>query len=453
MRIALLSDVHANLPALEAVLDDAAAASVSAIWNLGDFVGYGPFPDQVVRRLRGAGAVSIIGNYDRKVLAFEPNEKRFRKKKARPKYLAFRWAWENLSSDSRGYLRSLVETHRFTVAGLRVLLTHGSPAANDELLGSDTPGGRLVELACAADADVIACGHSHDPFVRAAGLATFVNPGSVGRHEGAGGKASYAICEFADGELYVEHRLLDYDVSRTVAAVREANLPDGIADVFRQGRKLDDVVPVREKGMPDGPYAAGDRARQVRAVLDLARKAHYEREHSHQVAGLALELFDALRDAHELGEPERFWLYCAGVLHDIGWIQGQKGHHKTAQEMILSAADLHFDDEVRALIACVARYHRKALPAGGHEPYGSLSPVARRRVDILGGILRLADGLDRGHGGVISDIRAVISSGRIEIHCRASGPSGAERVVTEKKKGFLELALGRRVFLDISHGG
>ena len=77
MRIALLGDVHANLPALDAVLADAKKRGVDQIWNIGDFVGYGAYPDEVVKRLRNEGAISIIGNYDLKVLKFPKKNKKF----------------------------------------------------------------------------------------------------------------------------------------------------------------------------------------------------------------------------------------------------------------------------------------------------------------------------------------------------------------------------------------
>ena len=178
MKVALIADVHANLPALEAVLADARERGAETVWNLGDFVGYGPFPDQVVQRLAGGtapgqprqprGAISLIGNYDRKVLAFEQKKDRWRRRKAPEKLLAFRWACENLSEASLAHLRSLPEQVRLEAAGLRVLLTHGSPADDDEPLGPDTTQGRLEELAGGTEADLVACGHSHQPFVRRA---------------------------------------------------------------------------------------------------------------------------------------------------------------------------------------------------------------------------------------------------------------------------------------------
>ena len=91
MKVALLGDIHANLPALEAVLNHAYGQGIDAIWNTGDWVGYNAFPNQVVTQLRESGAISIVGNYDLKVLRFKKKKKKWRHSKNPRKYLAFRY--------------------------------------------------------------------------------------------------------------------------------------------------------------------------------------------------------------------------------------------------------------------------------------------------------------------------------------------------------------------------
>jgi len=449
MKVALLADTHANLPALQTVLKDVRTEGITTIWHLGDFVGYGPFPNETINLLRQVGAVSVIGNYDRTVLSFESRKDRLRRKKTPSKYLAFRWAWQSLSSSNVEYLRSLDETLGLTVGAQRVLLTHGSPATIDEHLQTDTPKERLTELSELSDADVIACGHSHQAFTRLVDKVTFVNPGSVGRHEGYGGKASYAILRFFDDGLDVEHRLLSYDLDLTVKAIRAAGLPDSFAEVFRQGRKLDDIVDPGEQDTDTIQYLGGVRDAQIRAVRRLAERFDYERGHSHQVARIAVELFDESLSLHAMGDDERFLLYCAGLLHDIGWIDGGQSHHKASQRMILEATGLPFDDRQRAITACVARYHRKALPKRRHEPYGLLSDEDRRAVEQLGGVLRLADGLDRGHLSVIDRVYVRYTPDLLTVQCMASGSFDMEFAAAEKKKNLLENAFGRKVNIEI----
>ena len=248
MKLALTGDVHANLPALEAVLDHAHQQGVEGIWNIGDFVGYGAFPDEVVKRLIKEKALSIIGNYDLKVLKYPKKKKKWRKSKMPQKWFAFKWAYENLSKKSRKYLRSLPEEIRLTEAGKHILLTHGSPASNEEHLTPDTPEQRLRELAgmTASEkltrADVIICGHSHREFVRQVDATWFINTGSVGRPDDGDPRTCYAILQLESEGMHVEHYRLEYDVGRAVSAIRAKGLPEVFAQMLIQGRDLETVL-------------------------------------------------------------------------------------------------------------------------------------------------------------------------------------------------------------------
>jgi len=240
LKVLLLGDVHANLPALEAVLAHAARRRPEAIWNVGDFVGYGAFPDEVVKRLRDADAVSIVGNYDLKVLELRKRQKKLRKKRAE-KWLAFKWAYESLSKKSRKFLRSLPQEVRLEAEGWRVLITHASPASNEEHLWPDTPARRLRELAAVADADAVLCGHSHQAFARKVAGVWFINAGSVGRPDDGDPRASYAMLSITRRGIRTTHYRVAYDVARAVAAIREAGLPEAFAEMLLQGRALDAI--------------------------------------------------------------------------------------------------------------------------------------------------------------------------------------------------------------------
>lgn len=242
MIVALIGDVHANLPALEAVLNHAQEHGVDAVWNVGDFVGYGPFPDEVVKRLRNDYVLSIVGNYDRKVLKFKKKRKKWRKKKRLEKYLAFKWAYKNLSKDSRKYLRFLSREIRMRVKGRRVLLTHASPGSSDEYLDANVPDKHLRKLAEQADADLVICGHSHRPFVRQVDDVWFINPGSVGLPDDGDPRASYAVLSIGHDRIAVQHYRLAYDVERAVEAIRKEDLPEAFAQMLVMGRNLNTVL-------------------------------------------------------------------------------------------------------------------------------------------------------------------------------------------------------------------
>jgi len=238
MRIALLSDIHANYHALTAVIKHAQSLGAQEFWNAGDSVGYGPMPDETVSLLRERGIVSVVGNYDLKALKFPEKKEKWRKSKAPEKFLAFEYAYEHMSESSREYLASLPKEIRLKREGLRFLLTHGSPADIDEYIGPNTQPDRLRELARIAKADVVVCGHSHRAWVGETDGVQFVNAGSVGRQNDGDPRACYAVMDAEDGSIAVEHYRIDYDIDATCRALAKGGMPELFCDMFRQGLTL-----------------------------------------------------------------------------------------------------------------------------------------------------------------------------------------------------------------------
>lgn len=242
MKIALLGDIHGNLPALEAVLEHAHQQGVQARWNIGDFVGYGAFPEEVVQLIQQENIPSIAGNYDRKVLRFPKKQDKWRLSKRPEKYFAFQWAYENLSENSRQYLQQLPDELRFHIDGYKILLVHGSPASIEEPLTLETPLERLEELAGLAAADLVICGHSHQPFTRQAGTIWFINTGSVGRPDDGDPRAGYAVLNLTQEEIQVQHFRLEYDIQRAAQEARRRGLPETFAQMVLQGYDLDGAL-------------------------------------------------------------------------------------------------------------------------------------------------------------------------------------------------------------------
>lgn len=243
MKVCLIADVHANLPALLAVLEHAKEqAALEQILNLGDFIGYGAFPDEVVRWLHSLNAISVIGNYDRKVLSKKMRHKGWKNVKTSDKRLAFRWAYEQLSSKSRRLLKALPETRKLSLGGVAMMLTHGSPAAINEHLSPLTPKNRMAELAKLAGTNVVLCAHSHRAFVRKVGDVLFINPGSVGRPDDGDPRASYAILEITDGKLKALLYRVNYEVEKAARAIRHADLPEAFAKMCLLGKNYNAVV-------------------------------------------------------------------------------------------------------------------------------------------------------------------------------------------------------------------
>lgn len=234
--IAVISDVHANLPALEAVLADAEKRGVAVVLNAGDMIGYGPFPDEVVSLIRSRHILSVIGNYDLSVIS---KKWKTGKPRSREKQVAMRWAYHNLSQENRVWLKSLSREIRLSVRGMILLVTHGSPDSITEYLDDGTPETRLLEIASDLGARVVVSGHSHRAAAREAGGVWFVNPGSVGRSEDGDPRACYALITVDPFSL--THIRIPYDVERTVSAIRERHLPDSFTRIVREGRPLEMV--------------------------------------------------------------------------------------------------------------------------------------------------------------------------------------------------------------------
>ncbi|MCX5681732.1 MAG: metallophosphoesterase family protein [Candidatus Omnitrophica bacterium] len=245
MKIAVIADVHANLFALDVVLKDAKAKGAKEIWDLGDSVGYSPFPNECLARMQRAKVKGILGNYDKKVLDFPKMKKSWQGQKHPAKYFSFQWASRNLSRSNNLYLRKLPEKLEMARKGVRFLLVHGSPLSIDEALGTGTPKQRFLELAKAVDADVVLCGHSHGFFNKKVAGIRFVNPGSVGRSFDGEPMASYVMLEINDGVLHVKNYRIDYENDKNLKRMRQEKFPLVLIDSIRLGRSIDELKQCR----------------------------------------------------------------------------------------------------------------------------------------------------------------------------------------------------------------
>jgi putative phosphoesterase len=229
MRIAIFSDVHANLPALDAVLAHIHAQAVDAVYCLGDLVGYAPFPNEVTERIRREQIPTIMGNYDDGV-GFERDEcgcayREADEKKRGDQSLA--WTKAHVTADHKAFLRTLPHEIRFEADGKRVLLVHGSPRKINEYLFEDRPVSSFQRLAAASNADIIVYGHTHKPYTKLVDNVLFVNVGSVGKPKDGDWRACYAILDTqAPGVQFVR---LEYDITHVTNAIRQSELPGEFA--------------------------------------------------------------------------------------------------------------------------------------------------------------------------------------------------------------------------------
>jgi putative phosphoesterase len=238
LKLALIGDIHANLPALEAVLSDAKERGADAIINTGDFIGYGAFPEGVISLLRKEHVISVIGNYDLSVLK-QGKRGNNKKPKKRYKRIAMKWAYDNLSKDNRLYLKSLPRYIRLNLRNKRLYITHGSPYSVKEYITEETPVPRLKEYLTATESDIIISGHSHEPFAKEIEKRWFINTGSVGRPEDGDPRACYALLTLEPFSIY--HIRVPYDIEKAVDGIYKNNLPEAFARIYREGKPLDIV--------------------------------------------------------------------------------------------------------------------------------------------------------------------------------------------------------------------
>ena len=210
MRVAALYDVHANLPAVEAVLAEVDAGTILVG---GDAV-LGPMPKETLSLLRDRGATFIRGNCDREVATPGEGEELWTRRA--------RWAHEQLDDEELAFLRDLRHPLPMEIDGLgEVLFCHGSPRSDEEILTAITPPKRLDPILDGVTQNLVVCGHTHAQFDRLVGDRRLVNAGSVGMaYEGEPGIAAWAIL----GPT-VELRRTAYDVEAAAVLVRETGFP------------------------------------------------------------------------------------------------------------------------------------------------------------------------------------------------------------------------------------
>jgi len=247
MRYALISDIHANLPALEAVLADIAARpGVDATYHLGDLVGYAPWPDETVERLRTAGIPGIAGNYDSTVATQAPHcGCRYEDPRQEElSHLSFAWTLAHTSSDTAAYLGTLpfridLRPLGGHAAGPTVTLIHGNQVLNTVYVHEDRTDDFLAKMGAGIGAragDVVCFGHTHKPWHRVVEGTHFVNTGSVGRPKDGDPRAGYVLLDVAaDAGVRVDTVRVAYDVEAAARAIVASTLPDEFADYLRTG--------------------------------------------------------------------------------------------------------------------------------------------------------------------------------------------------------------------------
>ena len=249
MKIALISDVHANLPALEAVLQDIdQRGDIGATYHIGDLVGYATWPNEVVSLIRSRAIPGVSGNYDSTVATDYKHCgcKYEDPKQEQQSHLSYGWTRQHVLADTKRFLGELpfrldVRVPGGHLAGPTIILVHGTPTLNTVYWTEDRPDSfctKMAQLAGASAGDVIAFGHTHKPWHRTVEGVHFVNTGSVGRPKDGDPRAGYVIVTADGRNLTFDFVRVVYDVARAAAAIRESDLPSDFAAFLEKGGQV-----------------------------------------------------------------------------------------------------------------------------------------------------------------------------------------------------------------------
>lgn len=256
MKIALFSDIHANLPALEAFFQDVDSRKPDAIYCLGDLVGYNIWPNEVINEIRRRGIPTIAGNYDFGIgrsiddcgCAYKTDDEKANGA------ISISFTNELVKDEERKYLRTLPAHIRVEFQlnndKLNLLLVHGSPRKINEYLFEDREEKSLLRIMQDADADIMCFGHTHKPYHRIltdpesspSRYRHAINIGSVGKPKDGDPRGGYVLLHINDnssvldaGSLQVEFIRFNYDIEKAARAVEESRLPNAYAESLRKG--------------------------------------------------------------------------------------------------------------------------------------------------------------------------------------------------------------------------
>jgi predicted phosphodiesterase len=256
MKIALFSDIHANLPALEAFFKDVEARNPDAFYCLGDLVGYNTWPNEVINEIRKRGIPTIAGNYDFGIgrssddcgCAYKTDDEKANGA------ISIALTNELVKSEERKYLRTLPAHLRVEFQlnndKLNLLLVHGSPRRINEYLFEDRDEKSLLRIMQDAEADIMCFGHTHKPYHRVLNSGTqndphfrhAINIGSVGKPKDGNPKGCYVLVHvngnssiLEKDSVQVEFIRFEYDIDKAAKAVEESRLPNAYAESLRKG--------------------------------------------------------------------------------------------------------------------------------------------------------------------------------------------------------------------------
>ncbi|GFZ34149.1 phosphoesterase [Clostridium zeae] len=230
MRIAVISDIHSNLYALIRVIEDIDTQNVDTVICLGDLVGYGPQPNEVIAMVKRRGFLCIKGNYDTSVVdngftyIRDTNINSF----------SLPWTVEELRASNKYYLENLPDSISLKIDNRKILFVHGSPNKIDEYLYENNPD--LDTIVDEIDEDILVCAHTHMPMVKQLKNKMIINGGSVGKPKNGSPDSTYAIIDISKGRsTRAEIRKVSYEYKRIMKDMEMKKFPSTLIHSYETG--------------------------------------------------------------------------------------------------------------------------------------------------------------------------------------------------------------------------
>jgi exopolyphosphatase / guanosine-5'-triphosphate,3'-diphosphate pyrophosphatase len=262
-------------------------------------------------------------------------------------------------------------------------------------------------------------------------------------------------------KLPIEERARTFNISpqRAQVIVAGGEILEGVMDALhiqtlepclfalREGVIIDYLRKVETESLPPVPDVENV---NLRGVFAIGRRFGYDEKHALQVAALAEKMFDALALTFNLDRHQRTFLSAAAILHDIGSHISNESHHKHSAYLISNSEITGFSEPEKQIIAGIARYHRGSLPKEKHSDFMQLSEPNREIVWKLGGLLRLAEGLDRSRDSRVKDLAFKRDKSNLQLEIFSDESLEKELQAAEQKKDMFEIAFGCK--LEVSLG-
>jgi putative phosphoesterase len=229
MKIAVISDIHGNLEALKKSLENIEEKNVDTIVCLGDLVGYGPYPNEVVELIRERKILNILGNYDAAVLEEKFNYIRDNEVNK----FCMPWAAKELNEENRAYLKSLPTQIILQFENKKLYFVHGSNRSINEYLKEDSK--EVEEAMEEFDGDILVCAHTHIPYKKVFGAKLLLNDGSVGKPKIGRPNGTYLIIDIQKDSIETEIIEFTYDYEKTTKAMKEKGIHQNCITNIRTG--------------------------------------------------------------------------------------------------------------------------------------------------------------------------------------------------------------------------